>query len=68
MSAGAIAWMQTKRFSDLDVSYSIAANDLRRISAERKNAETEEDVQILVKEIETAVSREHSMWLTRRIE
>jgi hypothetical protein len=68
MSAGFIAWMQTKRFSDLGVSYSIAANDLRRIAAERENVVTEEDAQIFVKEIEAAVSREHSMWLARRID
>ena len=68
ISAGFIAWMQTKRFSDLGVSYSIAANDLRRIQAERENVTTEEDVQIFVKEIEVAVSREHSMWLARRID
>jgi hypothetical protein len=68
MSAGFIAWMQTKRFSDLGVSYSIAANDLRRIAAERENVVTEEDAQIFVKEIETAVSREHSMWLARRVD
>ena len=68
MGAGFIAWMQTKRFSDLGVSYSIAANDLRRIDAERKNVTTEEETRLFVNEIETAVSREHSIWLARRID
>jgi hypothetical protein len=68
LSAGFIAWMQTKRFSDLGVSYSIAANDLRHIAAERQNVTTEEDAQIFVKEVEAAVSREHSMWLARRVD
>lgn len=67
MSAAFIAWMQTKRYSDLGVSYSIAASDLRQIAAKRQNATTEDEVQTLVQEVETAVSREHSMWLARRV-
>lgn len=66
MSAGFIAWMQTKRFSDLGISYSIAAGDLRRIAEERAHVETESDVELLVKEVEAAVSREHSIWMAHR--
>jgi hypothetical protein len=66
MSVGLIAWMQTKRFSDLALSYGIAAGDLRRIAAEREHVATEEDLENLVKDVETAVSREHSLWLARR--
>jgi hypothetical protein len=65
-SAGIIAWMQTKRFSDLGVSYGIAAGDLRLISEARGRASTQEEIQQLVNEVETAVSREHSIWLARR--
>jgi hypothetical protein len=65
-SAGFVAWIQTKRFSDLALSYGIAAGDLRRIAAQWENASTEADVEMLVKEVEVAISREHSLWLSRR--
>lgn len=66
LSAALIAWMQTKRFSDLALSYSIAAGDLRHIASQRERAATEAEAQQLVKEVEAAVSREHSMWFARR--
>ena len=67
-SAGFIAWMQTKRFSDLGITYSIAANDIRHISEKHGNIDTEEKFSLFLNEIETAVSREHAIWLTRRID
>jgi hypothetical protein len=62
-----IAWSQIKRFSDLDTSYAIAAGDLQRIGEVRLKVETQEQLDLLVQEVETAVSREHSMWLARRV-
>jgi hypothetical protein len=67
LSAAFIAWTQTKRFSDLALSYGIAAGDLARIAAGKESAATEPELQSLVKEVETAVSREHSIWLARRV-
>lgn len=67
VSAGFIAWMQIKRFSDLALSYGIAAVDLRHIGARWEHATTEEEIQGFVKEVETAISREHSVWLSRRL-
>jgi hypothetical protein len=62
-----IAWSQRKHSSDLDTSYPIAAGDLRRIGEVRLKVETQEQLDLLVQEVETAVSREHSMWLARRV-
>jgi hypothetical protein len=66
VGAGFIAWMQTKRFSDLGLSYGIAAEDLRQIEARHAHSTTEVEVEILVKEVEAAVSREHTIWMERR--
>jgi hypothetical protein len=62
-----IAWSQIKRFSDLDTSYAIAAGDLRSIGTARQKVETQVQLDLFVHEVETAVSREHSMWLARRV-
>ncbi len=62
-----IAWSQIKRFSDLGTSYAIAAGDLRRIAEVHRKVETQAELDLMVQEVETAVSREHSMWLARRV-
>jgi hypothetical protein len=65
-SAAFLAWTQTKRHSDLANGYAVAAEDLRRIAAKREHAASDSEIQKFVREVETAVSREHSMWLARR--
>jgi hypothetical protein len=62
-----IAWAQTKRFSDLATSYAIASGDLQRISEATLETTSQTDVAVLVDAVEQAVSREHSMWLVRRL-
>jgi hypothetical protein len=62
-----IAWSQIKRFSDLGTSYAIAAGDLRCISEIHRSVTTQAELDLMVLEVETAVSREHSMWLARRM-
>lgn len=62
-----IAWSQIKRFSDLDTSYAIAAGDLRSIGEVHFRVEKQEELDRLVQDVETAVSREHSMWLAKRV-
>ena len=66
VSASCIAWIQMKRYSDLGTSYAIAAGDIRRIAEKRQHVRTDPELQEFVREIETAVSREHSMWLAKR--
>ncbi|MDR5729810.1 MAG: DUF4231 domain-containing protein [Terriglobia bacterium] len=61
-----IAWSQIKRFSDLGTSYAIAANDICEIAESHRRVETQAELDVFVQQIETAVSREHSMWLARR--
>jgi hypothetical protein len=66
ISTALIAWSQIKRFSDLSTSYAIAAADLCQIAESHRKVENQEELDVLVQQIETAVSREHSMWLARR--
>jgi hypothetical protein len=66
-SAGIVAWIQIKRHSDLSTSYAVAAEDLALISERFKLAFDQKSVNALVENVEEAVSREHSMWLARRV-
>jgi hypothetical protein len=65
--AAFIASLQTKRFSDLGTSYAIAAGDLDRIAAQTAHVHDDATLKQFVEDVEKAVSREHSMWLARRV-
>lgn len=67
MAACLVAWLQTKRFSDLANTYAVAFNDLKMIKERYGSATTEEALQKLVDEAETAISREHRLWVEKRI-
>jgi hypothetical protein len=62
-----IAWSQTKRFSDLANSYGVAADDLRGIRDANSTVSSDEQLAELVRAAENAISREHSMWVARRL-
>ncbi len=66
-AVGMLAWSQLKRFSDLATTYAVTVEDLSRISSKYSNVETQEDLNALVSDVEDAVSREHSIWLARRV-
>jgi hypothetical protein len=67
MGSGLLVWSQTKRYSDLATTYAVAAEDLNQISAKYTNAEDAEALASFVSDVEEAVSREHGMWLARRV-
>jgi hypothetical protein len=62
-----VAWLQTKRFSDLANTYAVAFEDLKMIGDRYGEAMTEEALQKLVDEAETAISREHRLWVEKRV-
>ena len=66
MGTAFVAWSQTRRHSDLANGYGVAVEDLRRISAANAGALTDAEVERFVRDVEIAISREHSMWLARR--
>jgi hypothetical protein len=65
-ASGLVGWIRTKRFSDLANSYTVAAEDLRQLRARADSVQDEASLAALVNDVETAVSREHSMWMARR--
>jgi hypothetical protein len=67
IAAGLIAWSQIKRFSDLSTSYAIASGHLRRINETHRHVLGYPELIMLVTQIAAAVSREHTMWLARRV-
>jgi hypothetical protein len=65
-AAGAMAWTQVKKYQELAQSYAMAAMDLG--IAREKLAHVAGDIQFeaFVADSESAISREHTMWITRR--
>ena len=66
LAAGSIAWLQVKRHQELAQSYNLAAQELGLIAATAEHVKTDEDLSRFVSNAESAVSREHTMWVARR--
>ena len=66
MAASFIAWLQLKRFQELTESYGITATELNLIKSKVKHINDESDFENFVDDAETAISREHTLWLARR--
>ncbi|CAG1008750.1 hypothetical protein PHYC_03610 [Phycisphaerales bacterium] len=61
-----VAWVQTKRFSDLSNTYGVACRDLNGLNTKADHVHDEAQFQAFVNEVEVAVSREHRLWVERR--
>lgn len=66
LAACFVAWVQTKRFSDLANAYGVACRDLNGLNTRAEHVHDEEALQTFVNEVELAVSREHRLWVERR--
>lgn len=66
MASSFIAWLQLKRFQELTESYGITATELNLIKSKVKHIKDESDFENFVDDAETAISREHTLWLARR--
>jgi|SRR5690606_2439216 len=66
ISTAFIAWMQLRRFQELSQSYLITATELSLIKSKIGQVESDEDFSDFVDDSETAISREHTLWLARR--
>jgi hypothetical protein len=66
LTACFVAWVQTKRFSDLANTYGVACRDLNGLNTRAEHVHDEAQLQAFVDEVETAVSREHRLWVERR--
>jgi hypothetical protein len=61
-----LTWLQLKRFQELTESYAITAMELKFIKDKSKFILNDNDLDKYVDDSETAISREHTLWLARR--
>ncbi|WP_350287587.1 DUF4231 domain-containing protein [uncultured Croceitalea sp.] len=66
LASSVIAWQQLKRYQELTESYGITATELNLIKSKVKHIEDESSFERFVDDAETAISREHTLWLARR--
>lgn len=66
ISTAFIAWLQLRRYQELSQSYLITATELSLIKSKINQVDTESDFSEFVDDSETAISREHTLWLARR--
>lgn len=67
IATSALAWMQVKRHQELSKAYSITAQELSIIAESCEHVQNENEFSDFVINAETAISREHKLWLSRRI-
>ena len=68
-AAGAVVtWLQAKKHNELDSSYSLAMHEIGIIKGEAELVETEEQFSKFVINSENAFSREHTRWMTRKVD
>lgn len=61
-----LTWLQLKRYQELTDSYGITATELKFIKEKSKFVLNNEDLEKYVDDSESAISREHTLWLARR--
>lgn len=66
LGAGATAWTQVRQHRALAASYHATALDLSVARSQLEHAAGERDWAAEVRNTESAISREHTMWLARR--
>jgi hypothetical protein len=66
VAAALIAWGQVKRHQELAQAYALAAHELGIIQEQLLYVTTDEQLSSFVADAESAISREHTMWVARR--
>lgn len=66
LASATVAWGAMKRYQELAQSYGLAAQELSLIAARAPHIRTEAELARFVNDAETAISREHAMWVARR--
>lgn len=61
-----MTWLQLKRFQELTDAYGITATELKFIKEKAKFILDDNQLEKYVDDTETAISREHTLWLARR--
>ncbi|HEX8729233.1 MAG TPA: DUF4231 domain-containing protein [Ktedonobacterales bacterium] len=68
IAGGGAAWMTAKRYEDLNASYSVTANELRKVAADSEKPQDEAAWGRFVENAEGAMSREHQLWRATRVD
>lgn len=66
MTSVFMTWLQLKRFQELTDAYGITATELKFIKEKSKFILDDNQLENYVDDTETAISREHTLWLARR--
>jgi hypothetical protein len=66
MAASLLAWIQSKRFSELASSYALAAHEISLIKEQSASVHNDDAFSRFVGDAENAFSREHTQWVARK--
>jgi len=66
--AGVLTWTNAQAYRELSQSYGLVAQELALLEEKGKKASTEKELAEIVLEVEQTISREHTIWLTKRVE
>ena len=66
IAGGGAAWMQAKRYEDLNASYTVTANELKKVAEDITNQHDEPAWASFVENVEGSMSREHQLWRATR--
>lgn len=66
VAAAIAAWQQTRRYSELSMSYATASHDVSVVLDTLRSASSEAEWAQVVHDAEAAFSREHTLWRARR--
>lgn len=67
LSGCILAWLQVKKYQETAQSYSIAYEELGLIEALSHTIRNELELDAFVRDAENAVSREHTLWIAKRM-
>jgi hypothetical protein len=67
LSSSVLAWLQVKRYQETAESYSIAYQELSSIESLSVTVHTDIELAQFVQDAENAVSREHTLWVAKRV-
>lgn len=65
-SSAALAWLQVKKYQETAQSYSVTSQELGLVEALARSVVTEDQFAAFVEDAESAISREHTLWIARR--
>lgn len=67
LGSSILAWLQVKRYQETAQSYSIAYQELSSIESLSGTVSTEVEFAQFVQDAENAISREHTLWVAKRV-